>query len=116
MSFEENTFDFIFCSAAFKNFKQPVVALCEMYRVLKTGGIALIVDLRRDVTKEGLEEEVKKITKPGFERFWVKKTFKNLAKHAYTKDELVEMIKQTSFTKNEINESGIGFFVYLHKM
>jgi ubiquinone/menaquinone biosynthesis C-methylase UbiE len=35
MSFKDNTFDFIFCSAAFKNFKEPVVALCEMYRVLK---------------------------------------------------------------------------------
>jgi ubiquinone/menaquinone biosynthesis C-methylase UbiE len=115
MKFEENTFDFIFCSAAFKNFKKPVTALQEMYRVLKTGGIGLIVDMRRDITKQGLEEEVVKITKPGFERFWVKRTFKNLAKYAYIKDEFIEMIKQTYFAKNEIKESGIGFFVYLYK-
>jgi len=115
MPFEENKFDFIFCSAAFKNFKEPVVALKEMYRVLKNSGIVLIVDMRRDVTKQGLEEEVKKITKTGFERFWVKRTFKNLAKYAYKKDEFIEMIKQTPFAKNEIQESGIGFYVFLYK-
>jgi ubiquinone/menaquinone biosynthesis C-methylase UbiE len=115
MKFKENTFDFIFCSAAFKNFKKPVTALQEMYRVLKTGGIGLIVDMRRDITRQGLEEEVGKITKPGFERLWVKSTFKNLAKYAYKKDEFIKMIKQTSFAKNEIHESGIGFFVYLYK-
>jgi ubiquinone/menaquinone biosynthesis C-methylase UbiE len=115
MPFEENTFDLIFCSAAFKNFKEPVAALKEMYRVLKSNSIALIVDMRRDVTKYGLEEEVAKISKPGFERFWVRRTFKNLAKYAYTKDEFTEMIKQTSFIKNEIKESGIGFYVYLYK-
>jgi ubiquinone/menaquinone biosynthesis C-methylase UbiE len=115
MPFEANTFDIIFCSAAFKNFKEPVVALKEMYRVLKNNGIALIVDMRRDTTKQGLEEEVKKITKPGFERFWVRNTFKNLAKYAYKKNELIEMIKQTAFAKDEIKESGIGFYVYLYK-
>jgi len=115
MPFDANTFDFVFCSAAFKNFKEPVVALQEMYRVLKAGGIGLIVDMRRDVTKQGLAEEVEKITKPGFERFWVKYTFKNLAKYAYLKDEFIEMIKQTSFTKYEIKESGIGFYIYLYK-
>jgi ubiquinone/menaquinone biosynthesis C-methylase UbiE len=115
MPFEENTFDIIFCSAPFKNFKEPVVALKEMYRVLKNNGIVLIVDMRRDVTKHGLEEEVIKITKPGFERFWVRNTFKNLARYAYTKEELIGMIEQTPFTKNEIKESGIGFYVYLYK-
>jgi len=115
MPFGENTFDFIFCSAAFKNFKEPVIALKEMNRVLKNNGIVLIVDMRRDVTKQGLEEEVTKITKPGLERFWVRNTFKNLAKYAYTKNEFTEMIKQTSFVKNEIKESGIGFYIYLYK-
>jgi len=113
--FPENTFNFIFCSAAFKNFKEPVLALREMHRVLKKDGICLIVDMRRDVSKHSLEEEVGKISKPGFERFWVKRTFKNLAKNAYLKDELIEMINKTSFTKREIIEAGIGFYVYLYK-
>jgi ubiquinone/menaquinone biosynthesis C-methylase UbiE len=115
MPFEENTFDFLVCSAAFKNFKEPVVALREMYRVLKKGGIGLIIDMRRDATKEGLKEEATKISKSGFERMFMIQTFKGLCKYAYTKTEIEEIIKQTSFIKNEIQESNIGFYIYLYK-
>jgi ubiquinone/menaquinone biosynthesis C-methylase UbiE len=115
MPFEENIFDFIVCSAAFKNFKEPILALREMHRVLKKGGIVLIIDMRRDATKEGLKEEAKKISRSGFERIFMVQTFKGLCKYAYTKSEIEEMIKQTSFTRNEIEESNIGFYIYLHK-
>jgi len=115
MPFEEKTFDFIFCSAAFKNFKTPVVALKEMHRVLKENGIALIVDLRRDISKQVLEKEVGKMGKSGLERFFIKSQFKNLSKYAYKKDDFLKMITQTSFSNYEIKESGIGFYVYLYK-
>jgi ubiquinone/menaquinone biosynthesis C-methylase UbiE len=115
MVFEDNTFDFIFCSAAFKNFKDPVTALCEMYRVLKNSGIALIVDMNHDVSKETLAKEAAKISKNGFERWFMINAFKGLCKGAYTKNELENMIKQTTFKKNEIIEEGIGFYIYLYK-
>ena len=115
MNLEEESFDFIFCSAAFKNFKEPVLALKEMHRVLRKGGIVLISDLRRDISKESLEEQVNKISKHGFERLMVKMTFKSLARYAYTRNEFVEMIKQTAFEKNEIKETGTGFYIYLYK-
>ncbi len=38
MIFGDNTFDFVLCRAAFKNFSEPVRALEEMHRVLKPGG------------------------------------------------------------------------------
>ena len=38
MPFKDNTFDFTFCQAAFKNFSEPVKAIAEMYRVLRPGG------------------------------------------------------------------------------
>jgi ubiquinone/menaquinone biosynthesis C-methylase UbiE len=115
MPFEDKIFDFIFCSAAFKNFKEPVTALHEMYRVLKNNGIALIVDMNHDVSKEKLAEEAARITKSGFERWFVRNTFKGLCKGAYSKTELTNMIKQTPFNKNEIKEIGIGFYIYLYK-
>jgi ubiquinone/menaquinone biosynthesis C-methylase UbiE len=115
MSFKDNTFDFIFCSAAFKNFKEPVVALCEMYRVLKNNGIALIVDMNHDVSKEKLAEEAIKLSKTSFERWFMKTTFKGLCKGAYSRDEFENMIKQTSFGKSEIKETGISLFIYLYK-
>ena len=115
MPFEDNTFDFIFCSAAFKNFKEPVTALSEMYRVLKNNGIALIIDMNHDVSKEILDEESRKISKSGFERCFMKISFRSLCKGAYSKTELEKMIKQTMFNKNVIKELGISLFVYLYK-
>ena len=41
MPFEDQSFDFTFCQAAFKNFTQPVEAIAEMYRVLRPGGTSL---------------------------------------------------------------------------
>lgn len=115
MPFEENVFDFVVCSAAFKNFKDPVAALKEMHRVLKKGGIALIIDMRRDATKEGLKEEAAKISASWFERAFMTQTFKSLCKYAYAKTEIEEMVRQTSFAKHDIKESNIGFSVYLYK-
>jgi ubiquinone/menaquinone biosynthesis C-methylase UbiE len=115
MPFENDAFDFIFCSAAFKNFKEPAAALREMRRILKNNGIALIVDMNHDVSKEKLAEEAAKLSKPGFERWFQKNTFKSLCKGAYSKKEVENMIKQTSFNKSEIKEAGIGFYIYLYK-
>ena len=50
MPFPENTFDFTFCQAAFKNFSEPVRAIAEMHRVLRPGGLSVISDLRRDAS------------------------------------------------------------------
>jgi ubiquinone/menaquinone biosynthesis C-methylase UbiE len=115
MAFADETFDFIFCSAAFKNFKEPVTALREMYRVLRNNGTVLIVDMNHDVSKQTLAEEAAKISKSGFERWFMKTTFKGLCKGAYSKTELENMIKETSFKKNEIKEVGICLYIYLYK-
>ena len=115
MPFEDNTFDFIVCSAAFKNFKEPIVALQEMCRTLKKGGIALIIDMRRNVSKKELKDAATKVSKPGFERWFMIQTFKRLCKSAYTKTEIEEMLTQTSFSKSEIKEYDIGFYAYMYK-
>ena len=49
MPIADGRYDFIICTAAFKNFTDPVGALREMCRVLRPGGKALIIDLRRGV-------------------------------------------------------------------
>lgn len=115
MPFENGTFDFIFCSAAFKNFKEPVTALREMHRVLKNTGIALIVDMNHDASKAALNEMAAKSSKPGFERWFMKNTFRGLCNAAYSKTEFETMIKQTLFIYHEIDADGIGFYIYLYK-
>src|SRR3984885_558387 len=54
MPFAADSFDYLLCRAAFKNFADAPRALAEMHRVLKPGGRALIIDLRRDVSSEAI--------------------------------------------------------------
>jgi ubiquinone/menaquinone biosynthesis C-methylase UbiE len=53
------SFDFVTCTAAFKNFPDPVVALDEIQRVLRPGGHASILDLR--VAREAIDQEVREM-------------------------------------------------------
>ncbi len=50
MPLPKESFDFLLCRAAFKNFARPVAALEEMCRVLKPGGRGLIIDLKGDAS------------------------------------------------------------------
>ncbi|MGC2398430.1 MAG: class I SAM-dependent methyltransferase, partial [Acidobacteriaceae bacterium] len=48
--------DFVVCRAAFKNFTEPRKALAEMRRVLRPGGRALLIDMRRDASMADLRQ------------------------------------------------------------
>ena len=116
MPFPDNKFDFIFCSAAFKNFKDPSKALDEMYRVLKPSGMVLIVDMNRNVSDRAISESVKKSGEKGFEAIFMKFTFKYfLKKGAYSKDEFINLISKTKFSSSEIKEEGIGLYIFIRK-
>jgi ubiquinone/menaquinone biosynthesis C-methylase UbiE len=116
MPFKENTFDFTFCQAAFKNFSEPVKAIAEMYRVLRPGGLSVIADLRRDAPKEEIEREVKGMGLGPLNEFMVRWTFHAmLLKSAYSVDEMRSMVAQTPFGRCKIDVSGVGFQVWLQK-
>ena len=59
MPLPDASFDFIVCSAAFKNFSDPVGALNEMHRVLNRGGQASIFDLRKDAGADAIGFEMR---------------------------------------------------------
>jgi len=114
--FPENTANFIICTAAFKNFQEPLKALNEMYRVLKPGGTALIIDMKANISNEEINAMIKSGNLKGMEAFFEKAAFKYfLKKGAYTKDGFIDLISQTAFKDYEIKETGIGFSIYLHK-
>lgn len=116
MPFQDNTFDFTFCQAAFKNFSEPVKAIAEMYRVLQPGGLSVISDLRRDASAADIEREIKGMGLGPLNRFMVRWTFKNmLLKNAYSADEIRSMVAQTPFGNCEIKIEGVGFQVLLKK-
>jgi ubiquinone/menaquinone biosynthesis C-methylase UbiE len=112
----DGAFDFIICSAAFKNFSEPLAALREMYRVLASNGVALILDMNHDATKEDIEEQMRKSGMKGFDRWFVRLSFMTFLKNgAYTRDGFEELIAQTAFPRHEIKKRGIGFEVWLYK-
>jgi len=116
MPFKDNTFDFTFCQAAFKNFSEPVKAMTEMYRVLKPGGVAVILDMRRDASAEDIEREVKNMGLDRINQFLVRWTFNQmLLKSAYSVESMKSMIAQTPFEKYKLTVKGIGFQAWLEK-
>ena len=116
MPFENESFDFTFCQAAFKNFSEPVKAIAEMYRVLKPNGIAVIVDMRRDASAEDIEREVQGMRLDRVNEFMVRWTFKHmLLKSAYSLADMESMISRTPFGSGRIVTSGIGFQIWLEK-
>jgi len=116
MPFKDNTFDFTFCQAAFKNFSEPVRAIAEMYRVLRPGGISVIADLRRDAPAAEIDREIKGMGLNWINEFMVRWTFKAmLLKSAYSVDEMKAMVAQTPFGQCKIRVEGVGFQVLLEK-
>lgn len=116
MPFGDEMFDFVFCRAAFKNFTEPNRALQEIYRVLKPGGQALIIDLRRDASKESIAQAVNDMNLGAVNRAITKLTFRfMLLKRAYTKQEFGELIAETKFHGIEIREDRIGLEIWLTK-
>jgi len=116
MPFAETQFDFIICTAAFKNFTQPVQAIAEMQRVLKPGGKALIVDLRRDASRADVERMVDEMNLSWANALFTRWAFRlMLLKNAYTPDEIKQLVAQTRFRQCEIHTDTVGMEIWLTK-
>jgi ubiquinone/menaquinone biosynthesis C-methylase UbiE len=116
MPFAGESFDFIYCSAAFKNFTEPVKALDEMHRVLRAGGQASIVDLRKDASRDDVNAYINQSGRSGLDAWITKWTFRHmLIKRAYTRDALTQMAQQSRFGSCRITTDTIGIEVRLAK-
>lgn len=116
MPFADESFDFLLCRAAFKNFSQPVQALQEMYRVLKPGGRALIIDLRRDASRDSVRTAVENMGLGAVNTLVTKLTFRfMLLKRAYTKSEFEQFLLRTGFGPVEIREELTGLELLLER-
>jgi ubiquinone/menaquinone biosynthesis C-methylase UbiE len=116
MPFADESFDFVYCSAAFKNFSEPVKALDEMYRVLRPGTTAVICDLRKDLSSEAIDSYVKQSGRKALDAWLTSWTFKHmLVKRAYASDVLARMAKESRFGDCQIHTAGLGLEVRLTK-
>lgn len=116
MPFPDESFDFVMCRAAFKNFSDPVGALNEIHRVLMHGGQASIIDLRKDASLAAIDDEVAGMHLSALNAKLTKWTFRAmLLKSAYTREAIDAMVSQSRFAKGEILQDGIGFELRLAK-
>lgn len=116
MPFPDASFDFVVCSAAFKNFGDPIGALDEIHRVLAPGGQASIFDLRKDATRDEIASEVRDMHLSAINSFLTRGVFRFvLLKRAYTRAGLEEMVASSRFGACDIMADGIGFELRLAK-
>jgi ubiquinone/menaquinone biosynthesis C-methylase UbiE len=114
--FTDESFDFIVCRAAFKNFTDPVGALVGMHNVLKPGGEALIIDMSRDASDRDIDELVDDMKLGGLDAFAARAIFKHsLRPRAYSKADFQHMAAATPFGAARIEEKSIGLDVWLSK-
>lgn len=114
--FDSESFDFILCRAAFKNFSEPLRALQEMHRLLSSGGRALIIDLRKDASREAINQQVNSMSLNWVNTIITKLTFRfMLLRRAYTRSEFQQFFSQTEFRTVDIHESPIGLEMCLGK-
>jgi ubiquinone/menaquinone biosynthesis C-methylase UbiE len=116
MPFENDSFDFVYCSAAFKNFSEPVKALNEIHRVLRPGAHARIVDLKKDVSLDEVKTYLRQSGRSRWDAWITGQIFKHmLVKRAYTRADFLRMSSQSHFGGCEVSENAIGYQVNFAK-
>jgi ubiquinone/menaquinone biosynthesis C-methylase UbiE len=110
MPFPDGSFDFVVCTAAFKNFSDPIGALDEIHRVLAPGGQASIYDLRKDASRDEIAAEVRNMHLSALNAFLTRFIFRfGLLPRAYTRDALDTLVAQSRFGSGQVETDGIGF-------
>ncbi|EOD68290.1 class I SAM-dependent methyltransferase, partial [Amycolatopsis vancoresmycina] len=111
--FDAESFDFVVCQAAFKNFRQPVTALNEMHRVLRPGGYAVIHDLNHEATGADIDREVARMNVGVVSGFTVRQTLGWLRRRAFTPAQFEELAAESAFGGCSVTADGIGLEIRL---
>ena len=113
---EDASVDFVVCRAAFKNFSEPQKALMEMRRVLRPGGQALLIDMRRDASMAEVKEYVDGLGVSRLNRWMMMFVFRNvLVKRAYPLEEFHHMAIEAGWVQPRIDTSRMGFEAWMTK-
>jgi ubiquinone/menaquinone biosynthesis C-methylase UbiE len=108
--------DFVVCRAAFKNFSEPQKALMEMRRVLRPGGQALLIDMRRDAPMTEVRQYVNGLGVNRVNRWFMMFVFRNmLVKRAYPLEEFRRMAIDAGWAQPRIDTSRMGFEAWMTK-
>lgn len=113
---DDASVDFVVCRAAFKNFTEPVKAMAEMRRVLRPGGTALLIDMRRDASVDEIRRYVNGLGVSRLNRWFMMLTFRGmLIKRAYPLEEIRRMALEAGWTDPRIEPAPMGFSAWTTK-
>ncbi len=113
---EDASVDFVVCRAAFKNFSEPVKALAEFRRVLRPGGKALLIDMRRDASMASVRQYVEGLGVSRLNRWFMMFVFRNmLIKRAYRLQEILHMANEAGWAEPRIEPAPMGFEAWMTK-
>ncbi len=115
MPVESATVDRVVCQAAFKNFRWPVAALDEMYRVLRPGGTAIVQDMRHEATDRAIREEVATMDLGRLRAFLTRRTLAGLRRRAYSEAGFRGLATASRFGGCSLSSEGIGMEARLRK-
>lgn len=111
MPFPDSAFDLVFCSWAIKNFMNPVKALNEMYRVLRPGGSALIVDLNHNATSDDWRRYAADRELKGRTSFFMRVAFLIQRAGAYSGTQFERLLDATPFQTRDVKSRGINLCI-----
>lgn len=111
MPFGDAEFDFVVSSSSLHHWSKPVKVFDEVYRVLKAGQPALLFDVRRDASKQKVDEFCQQL-KSRFMRWGTRHS----VREAYTQQGVEELLPRTRFKKAErIELDDLGMFIWLRR-
>jgi len=111
MPFENAKFDFVVSSGSLHHWSKPIQVFEETCRVLKPGQPALISDVRKDASKEKVDEFCRHI-KSRFMRWGLRHS----VGESYTQQGIEELLSRTRFKEAErIELDDLGMFIWLRR-
>lgn len=114
LDLEDGAFDFVVCKAAFKNFADPLGALAEFHRVLRPGGHALILDLRKDSSDADVDAHIRTLDVGPFGAWMTRWIFRHmLIPRAYGEEALRAMAARSPFGAARLEKQGLALQVWL---
>jgi ubiquinone/menaquinone biosynthesis C-methylase UbiE len=113
MPFPDASFDLIVCQAAFKNFLDPVAALNEMHRVLRSGGVAIIQDMNASASGADIAAEVDAMGLSSANAAVTRVTLTWLRRRALAADEFTRLARASVFGGAETLADGMRLEVRL---
>ncbi len=109
--FDDNCFDIVVSTVSMHHWKHPVAGLNEVYRVLKTGGFALVYDLVSDTPQSILADCRREFGKFKTTLFWLH----SFEEPFYSQKSFQALIQSTLFGNCQTKFLGLMYCLILKK-